>query len=80
MNHLNRNWDEYTFKNHLRQVYYWFNRFEFSRNVDHLDHAERHADVVREYLPKCFQNLNFFGLCNLYQSLSSLSNLDRPGD
>lgn len=64
---------------HLEQVNYWDDRFELSRDIDHLDNAERHADVVRAYLPKSFQDLSIIGLCNLYHSLHPLSATDRPG-
>jgi hypothetical protein len=64
---------------HLKQVIYWHDRFEVSREIDHLDSAERHAEVARLYLPKCFQDLSFIGLCNLYQNSPSLSNPDRSG-
>ena len=64
---------------HLEQVNYWHERFELSREIDHLDNADRHAEVARMYLPKCFQNLSIIGLCNLCQSSPSLSNPDRPG-
>ncbi len=64
---------------HLEQVNYWYDRFEISREIDHLDNAERHVEVARMYLPKCFQNLSIIGLCNLYQSSPSLSNPDRSG-
>ena len=65
--------------NYLEQVNYWHERFELSREIDHLDNAERHAEVARMYLPKCFQDLSIIGLCNLYQSSPSLSNPDRSG-
>ncbi len=65
---------------HLEQVNYWHDRFELSREIDHLDNAECHAEVVRIYLPKCFQDLSIIGLCNLYQSSPSLSKPDRSGD
>jgi hypothetical protein len=65
---------------HLEQVNYWHDRFEISREIDHLDNADRHAEVARMYLPKCFQNLSIIGLCNLYQSLPSLSTPDGSGD
>lgn len=45
-------WDNPTFKEHLKQVHYWYDRFEWSRDIDHLDHAERHANAVREFLPQ----------------------------
>lgn len=74
------NWDQYTFRSHLRQVNYWHDRFDVSRNPEYLDHAERHAEVVRAYLPICFQELSIIGLFNLYQSSPSLLNPDRLGD
>lgn len=40
------------FREHLKQVHYWYDRFEWSRDIDHLDNAERHANVVREFLPQ----------------------------
>lgn len=64
---------------YLEQISYWHGRFEVSREIDHLDNAERHAEVARMYLPKCFQNLSIIGLCNLYQSSPFLSKLDRSG-
>jgi|GEM_PF-1456976 len=64
---------------YLEQVNYWYERFELSREIDHLDNAERYAEVVRAYLPKCLKNLSNIGLCNLYQSLPPLSNSDRSG-
>ena len=64
---------------YLEQVNYWHDRFEVSRDIDHLDNAERHAEVARMYLPKCFQCLSIAGLCNFYQSSPSLSNPDRSG-
>lgn len=63
---------------YLEQVNYWHDRFEVSRNIDHLDNAERHAEVARMYLPECFQCLSIIGLCNLYQSSPSL-HPDRSG-
>jgi hypothetical protein len=63
---------------HLDQVKYWHDRFELSQEIDHLDNAERHAEVARMYLPKCFQDLSIIGLCNLYQSSPSL-HPDRSG-
>lgn len=66
------NWNKYIFKEHLGQVHYWLNRFEISRDVDHLDHAERNAEAVRPYLPECYQNLNLRGLYNLYRASPSL--------
>lgn len=64
---------------YLGQVIYWHDRFDISREIDHLDNADRHAEVARMYLPKCFQNLSIIGLYNLYQSSPSLSNPDRSG-
>lgn len=64
---------------YLEQVNYWYDRFEMSQEIDHLENAERHADVARAYLPKCFQDLSIIGLCNLYLSSPSLSNPDRSG-
>lgn len=76
MKHLDSNWDEYTIKGHLRQVHYWLDRFAISRDVDHLDNAERSGDVVRSYLPICLQNLTIQGLYNLYLSFPSPSQAD----
>ena len=64
---------------YLEQVNYWHERFELSREIDHLDSAKRHAKVARAYLPKCFKNLSIIGLCNLYLSLPSPSNSARSG-
>lgn len=65
---------------YLDQVDYWHDRFEISRDIKHLDNAERYADVVRMYLPEYFQDLSIIGLCNLYQRSLSLSNTDSSGD
>lgn len=64
--------DCYTFREHLKQVYYWQDRFELSREISHLDNAERHAEVVKEYLPKSLQEMSIFWLSNYYLSLQSL--------
>ena len=64
---------------YLERVHYWHNRFELSRDIEHLDNAERHAEVVRSYLPNSFQNLSIIALCNLYQSLHPFTVPDRPG-
>lgn len=64
---------------YLERVNYWHNRFELSRDVAHLDNADRHADVARSYLPTSFRDLSIIGLCNLYQSSYPLSVTDRPG-
>jgi len=64
----------------LEQVNYWHDRFEVSREIDHLDNAERHAEGARAYLPKCFQELSVIELCNLYHSLPHLSAKDRSGE
>ena len=45
-------WENPTFREHLKQVHYWYDRFDWSRDIEHLDNAERHADVVREFLPQ----------------------------
>jgi hypothetical protein len=65
---------------YLEQVNYWYERFELSQEIGHLNNAERHAKVVRAYLPKCFQKLSIIGLCNLYLSLLSISNSNKSGD
>ena len=49
----------------------WFIRFETSRDVDHLDNAERNAEAARLYLPLCFQELSLIGLQNMYWSVSA---------
>jgi len=63
---LDPNWDEYTPVELLRKVRYWIDRFEVSRDVDHLECAERYADAVRPYLPTFLQELPLRGLYNLY--------------
>ena len=73
------NWDCYTFRAHLKQVDYWANRFEISREIDHLDNAERNAEVVKLYLPTCFQELSLIGLRNIYWSLSAKQASDKEG-
>ena len=72
-------YDRITIITHLGQIFYWYNRFELSREIDHLDNAERHESAVRDYLPKCLNNLSIIGLCNLYLNLSSPSKLDKLG-
>lgn len=64
---------------YLEQVNYWHDRFELSREIDHLDNAERSAEVVRLYLPTCFQELSFIGLRNIYWSLSAKQASDNGG-
>lgn len=76
MKHSDSNWDEYTIKGHLRQVHYWLDRFDISRDIDHLDNAERFGEAVRPYLPVCFQNLTVQGLYNLYLSFPISSQAD----
>lgn len=66
----NDNRDEVIFY-HLDQVHYWLIRFEVSREVDHLDNAERNAEVARLYLPVWLRDLDLIGLRNLYWSLSA---------
>lgn len=73
MNRSDPNWDEYTVRESFRQLHYWLDRFDVSRDVEHLDNAERHAETARLYLPKCFQELTVRGLYNLYISSPSLS-------
>lgn len=62
-----------TFREHLEQVYYWQFRFELSGEICHYDNAERHAEVIREYLPKYLNELSIIGLSNLHLSLYPLS-------
>jgi hypothetical protein len=50
---------------------YWHARFELSRDIEHLDNAECFADVVRNYLPNPFKELDLVGFRNLYWSLST---------
>jgi hypothetical protein len=49
---FNITWNNPMFREHLKQVHYWYDRFEWSRDIDHLDNAERHADAVQEFLPQ----------------------------
>ena len=63
----------------LEQLHYWFTRFETSRDVDHLDNAERNAEAARLYLPSCFQELNLIGLQNMYWSLSTKQASNKGG-
>ncbi len=35
---------------YLEQIEYWHVRFEMSRDIEHLDNAERCADAVRKSL------------------------------
>ena len=65
--------DDFTHKmiiDYLDQVHYWLNRFEVSRDVDHLDYAGHYAEVVTSYLPPAFQNLSVIALSNLHLMLS----------
>ncbi|MDB2613625.1 hypothetical protein N9Y92_00515 [Chlamydiales bacterium] len=57
---------------YLEKVSYWLDRFEISRDVDHLDKAEQHAEVVREYSPKGFHELGVIELRNMYHCFPSL--------
>ena len=63
----------------LEQLHYWLIRFEVSRDVDHLDHAERNAEGARLYLPLCFQELSITGLENLYWNLSAKQAYNKGG-
>lgn len=65
-----------TFREHLRQVHYWVGRFELSRDIEHYDTAERHAEVVKEYLPEGFQELTIIGLSNLHLILSPIPSMN----
>lgn len=56
---------------YLEQFNYWLSRFEESRDVEHLDTAERNAEVVRLYLPTYLRELSFIGLRNIYWSLAA---------
>ena len=65
--------DEYNRKmliTYLEQFNYWLSRFEESGDVEHLDNAERNAEVARFYLPIFLRELNYTGLRNIYWSLS----------
>lgn len=55
-------------------------RFELSRDIEHLDNAERFADAIRSYLPNLFKELNIIGLRNLYWSLSATTNSNKKKD
>jgi hypothetical protein len=66
------NWDEYIIRNSLRQICYCLERFDISRDVDHLDNAERHAEAVRPYLPACWHDLDLRSLRDLYLYSPSL--------
>jgi len=55
---------------YLEQVQYWQSRFELSGEIDHLEIAERNAEVVKSYLQPAFQDLSIIALCNLYLMLS----------
>lgn len=68
-----------TFREHLRLIHYWQNRFEVSRNIDHYDNAERHAEIAREYLPEGLRELSVIGLYNLHLCLPSLASKHRFG-
>lgn len=63
----------------LEQLHYWLTRFEVSRDIGHLDHAERNAEAARIYLPLYFQELSLIGLENLYWSLSAKQAPDKGG-
>lgn len=53
----------------LRPLRYWWERFQKSRDVEHLDHALRFSEALQDYLPKCLQGLNLIGYVNLYELL-----------
>jgi hypothetical protein len=54
------------FRECFEQVFYWYSRFELSREIDHFDTANEYAVVVREYLPFRFKNLSVRALFILY--------------
>lgn len=61
-----------TFREHLRLIHYWLNRFDRSRDIDHYDCADRHAEIAREYLPEGLRELSVIGLYNLHLCLPRL--------
>jgi hypothetical protein len=79
MKQSNVNWDAYTIKEHLSQVHYWLDRFDISRDIDHLDNAERFGEAVQPYLPACFRNLTLQGLYNLYLTFCASIQSDYSG-
>lgn len=70
MKQQDSNLDVYPVKEHLKQVHYWLDRFAISRDIDHLDNAERFGEAIRPYLPASFRNLTLQGLYNLYLTFS----------
>lgn len=59
---------------YLEQMVYWLTRFDISRDVDHLDNAERNAEVARLCLPPYLRELCFTRLSNIYWSLIDKTN------
>jgi hypothetical protein len=53
----------------LRTLKYWYERFEQSRDPEHLNHALRVAEALEDYLPRSLRGLNLIGLVNLYERL-----------
>lgn len=80
MIHNNDPWLRSFILQYLEQIEYWHVRFELSRDIEHLDNAERFADAVRDYLPNPFKELNIIGLRNLYWSLSAITNSKKKKD
>jgi hypothetical protein len=77
MIHNNDSWLRSFILQYLEQIEYWHVRFELSRDIDHLDNAERFADAVRNYLPNPFKELYIVGLRNLYCSLSTTTDSNK---
>jgi hypothetical protein len=80
MIHNNDSWLRSFILQYLEQIEYWHVRFELSRDIEHLDNAERFADAIRSYLPNPFKELNIIGLRNLYWSLSATTNSNKKKD
>lgn len=80
MIHNNDSWLRSFILQYLEQIEYWHVRFELSRDIEHLDNAERFADAIRSYLPNQFKELNIIGLRNLYWSLSAKTNSNKKKD
>lgn len=60
----------------LYQVIYWRDRFEVSRDLSFLDNAERHEEVIRDYLPTRFKDVNIIKLCLVAQSMLNNEGID----
>lgn len=67
--HTNDAFTRHMILSYLKSTFYWYERFKVSRDTEHLDCAERFAEVVKSYLPNACQNWSVMTLCNLCLTL-----------